>query len=152
MKGDFPNYEDCKFYDPVDDDEPCEILIDGKPLDDDMDDDEIRDYLLKNSPDLSKFQFEKWDDELTKWVNQTIKSIRDGSTTEQISAGLTRESVDDSGSVSASVQDDLDDMEDKPKPKRTRRKAKVQVVEDDDEDTFGSEVDVSDIDMDDIDV
>ena len=68
--GGYNNYDDCKFLE-----QSAPIMIDGKPVkktEENMQ--KIIEFLKENSPDLSKFDFQPWDEETKMFVNTVIKN------------------------------------------------------------------------------
>ena len=88
--GGYNNYDSCKFLDTR---QP--LVIDGKPVEKPTEADsaeerktklaEIVDFLEKNSPDLSKYDYREWDEDTHKFVQTVVRNtISDGKVIETI--------------------------------------------------------------------
>lgn len=68
---DYNNYDDCKFLD-----EKSPIKIDGEEIEKTNEGvQKVVEYLKANSPDLEKYGYHPWTDEITEFVNTCIKNI-----------------------------------------------------------------------------
>ncbi len=83
VKYDWNNYDSCKFVG-----DPVAFEIDGKPVATKEDMTAVSELLVKESPDLSRFEYKDWTEETTNKVLNVIKNtIPDGRLVEQIIGG-----------------------------------------------------------------
>lgn len=67
----YNNYDDSYFLS-----KEAPLLIDGVPVENKKENyDKVREFLIENSPDLSKYDFHPWDDDTKAFVINTIKSV-----------------------------------------------------------------------------
>ena len=159
-KGGYNNYDNCQFFDPEGDE--YALMINGNPLTEDTDLQEAAQWVMDNSPDITRFEFQDWDQETTDFVNLVINNIFNGTSSGQYQGKLNVSTVDD---VLDDDDDDDDDFtsknlrqdikESKTKtataPPQAKKKAAVVVDDDDDDDgdIFDS-IDIDDVDLDDL--
>lgn len=155
-KGGYPNYDNCQFFDPEEDE--YSLIIDGEPLTEDSDLNDAAEWIIENSPDLSRFEFKDWDQDTTDFVNLVIKNIFEGASSGQYQGELNVKTVDSSSVDDEDYDDDDDDNEisaelkediKESKPKKTKKIASVVEDDDDDGDIFDG-VDIDDVDLDDL--
>lgn len=114
----FNNYDSSKFLEVK---QP--ITIDGKVMQKTQEDmQQIIDYLKENSPDLKKYDYQEWDDEITEYVNNVIlNTVPNGKMIEGIT-NINLMKTETSG-VIETVDDPFADTVKTPKPK-AKNKAK----------------------------
>jgi hypothetical protein len=65
------NYDNCEFVG-----ERCPLQIDGKPIERTKEDmDRVRVWLKENSPELEKYEYKEWTDEITEKVVRSLHNI-----------------------------------------------------------------------------
>lgn len=93
-KGDWPNYDRCKFIS-ADDliDCPSYLGPNGQELDVNRDNPEdvkvYAEYILENSPDITVNAFKPWDDETKDYVTRVINTLLNNEGSSQIKASMT---------------------------------------------------------------
>lgn len=93
-KGDWPNYDKCEFVNGDDlIDCPLHLGPDKQPLNVTRDNPEdvkiYAEFLLENSPELTKNLFKPWTDQTRDFVNRVINSVFNRESSSQIRANLT---------------------------------------------------------------
>ncbi len=69
-RGGYANYDSCEFLD-----ESWPLVINGKTIDrETTEPSEILEWLKANSPDLSKYEYKKWDEQTVEFVNEAIRN------------------------------------------------------------------------------
>lgn len=158
-KGGYNNYDNCQFFDPEEGE--YSLLIDGKPLTEDSDLNEAAEWVIANSPDMTRFEFQEWDQETTDFVNLVINNLFNGTSSGQYQGKLNVSTTDDVDDVdddyTDSISKDLDrdikaSKQKSATPPASTAKKKAAIVEDDDDDDgdiFDS-VSIDDVDLDDL--
>ena len=95
----FNNYDDCKFLD-----NPAPIMIDGKPLEKTQENmATIVEFLKESSPDLKKYDFKEWDEDITAYVNGVCQNTVPGA---RIAEQVTKSNSKQMASVAPQVVND----------------------------------------------
>lgn len=156
-RADYNNYDKCDFFDP-DEDEPYNILIDGEPLTEDFDMEEAAAWIKENSPDITKYDFQEWDDETRTFVNRVIDNVLGNNSSRATAGRVEVEDVsdDEDDEIDDEIEEDIKSTKKKSAPKKAKKKAQPEPVDDeddyDDEDDEDDVFDDDDIDLDDFDL
>jgi hypothetical protein len=80
-KGGYTNYDESYFLD-----EPWPLKINGEHIDrESTDPNDILNWLKETSPDLSKYEYKKWDDQMAEFVNEAIRNtVPNGKVVEEV--------------------------------------------------------------------